>query len=277
MKLNKNKLLVISCYFGDRQKKLYKAPLHYNCYFFSNNKNLQQEAEENKWIFFYIDFILSSDYIVSSCQSKYIKFLKFLDDFAKFKMYNSILYFDDKVYIKEEHIDILIDISNQSDKYNIIIRKHENNKNTIMSEVEEAKHQERYARNMDKTLKLINQKINNNEIKNDVEICNTGLIMYINHNQYNELKFMLNNIYNTSVTLQQPECQILWAIYSQKYLNKIKLIDFHNVINPVWKEPFTSVIYKKDDLQNTHFKFFIIFFIIFIIFYLYNKTKINII
>ena len=130
---------------------------------------------------------------------------------------------------------------------------------------------------MDKTLKLINQKINNNEIKNDVEICNTGLIMYINHNQYNELKFMLNNIYNTSVTLQQPECQILWAIYSQKYLNKIKLIDFHNVINPVWKEPFTSVIYKKDDLQNTHFKFFIIFFIIFIIFYLYNKTKINII
>jgi hypothetical protein len=265
--MDKQNILLISCYFGKDIKKLYDSPLDDNCYFFSNNINIKEEAENKNWKFVFVNFELSEDSVVSSCQSKYIKFLKFLDDFTEFKQFNYILYFDHKVYIKEEHIDKLINISDNN--YSVIIRKHEHNRNTIMSEVDAAMGQERYSRNMNKTLELIEHKIKKNEIKNEIDICNTGLILYID---YNSVKPMLDDIYYTCVDQQQPECQIIWAIYSQKYLKKIKLIDFYNVVNPQWIELYS--IYVKD-ISNKHIYIYLFSLIIIIIFLSYRKKPIR--
>jgi hypothetical protein len=139
-----------------------------------------------------------------------------------------------------------------------------------MAEVEAANYQERYKRNMDKTLELINNKINNNEITDKTEICNTGLILYIN---YYDVKNMLDDIYNTCINLQQPECQIIWAIYSQKYLDKIKLIDFHNVVKPTWQEPFTGL--NKNPTNNYIYLMIIFFFLVGVIIIYYNKKYIK--
>ena len=46
---------------------------------------------------------------------------------------------------------------------------------------------------------------------------------------------MLNDIYDSCITLQQPECQFFWALYSQKYLEHIKQIEF-NDIQLLWKD-----------------------------------------
>jgi hypothetical protein len=258
--INKDDILIISCFFGNKKANVYEAPLNKNCYFFSNNTYMREEVENKKWVFVMVDqFDVSEDYVVSSCQSKYIKFLKFMDDYLEFDKYNYVLYFDQKVYIKEEHIDKLIEtINNDSTPFNIFIRKHEAKRNTIMSEVDAALGQERYKRNMDKTVDLINNKINNGEIRNEIDICNTGLIFYIN---YSQVKEMLDDIYYTCMLQQQPECQIIWAIYSQKYLDKIKLIDFYNVVDPVWREPF----YTQSTEYESTFYFSGVLIILFIL------------
>jgi hypothetical protein len=252
------KLLIISCIFGNTFKNVYHAPLKENCYFFSNNIDIKQEVENKGWVYFFIDFILSDDSIISSLQSKYIKFLIFLNDFPLFKKYQSILYFDHKVYIKTNHINKLL-------RYNedIIIRKHESYRKNIWSEVEEASKQERYMKNMDKTIKFINDKINNNEISENVQICNTGLILY---NNYNDTKPMLQDIYNTCINLEQPECQIIWPIFSQKYSNKIKIIDF-NEIKPLWLDPYYYYY-----IINKIFIFFLTLFLIFLLKLMISKT-----
>ena len=282
MIIKKKNILIISCIFGNKFVKVYEAPLNYNCYFFSNNIEIKQEVENKKWIFVYVNIKLSTDNVISSCNSKYIKFLAFLDEFSEFKKYKSILYFDHKLFVKEEDIDKLIKNSiKDNHKYNIIIRKHEKSHKRISSEIKVALGQERYLRNMDKTKELIYNKINNNEIKDEIEICNTGLIFYVNYKD-SDIINMLNNIYNTCINLQQPECQIIWAIYSQKYLHKIKTINFYDIIEPLWKEPFTVFVEENNKYDSN--KFWLLFFIIiiiiilfFIIFYKKNfRNKIKI-
>jgi hypothetical protein len=224
---------------------------------------LKSEIENKGWKFIFINFKLSTDNITSSLQSKYIKFLIFLNDYPEFKKYKQILYFDHKVFIKENDVDTLIDILNENDQYNIIIRKHENYRKNIWTEVEEAKKQERYNKNMNKTIKFINEKINKNEITADVDICNTGLILY---NNYDDILPMLNDIYNTCVELEQPECQIIWSIYSQKYSNKIKLIDF-DYVKPLWKEPFTNRMntsVNNSSVNNSNINNYLMYLLLFL-------------
>ena len=78
---NIENLLIISCIFGNKYTKMYKAPLNKNCIFFTNNKNIMNEIISNGWTYKYIDMELVDDYTISSVQSKYIKFLIFLKDF----------------------------------------------------------------------------------------------------------------------------------------------------------------------------------------------------
>jgi hypothetical protein len=220
---------------------------------------LKKEVEEKNWIFFHLPLEMDDDILVSSCQSKYVKFLIFLEDYPEFKKYNNILYYDHKVFVKEEHINQLINISSQeNNKHDIIIRRHETQPRNLWDEIEAAEYQERYMRNMDKTVEFIHKKIDNNEFKEDIEICNTGLIFYVN---YHNVKTMLHDIYNTCMELQQPECQIIWAIHSQKFLHHIKIIDFY-LLDTVWKEPF-SVVEKKQSVFVS-FMYFFIFFSVFV-------------
>jgi hypothetical protein len=93
---------------------------------------------------------------------------------------------------------------------------------------------------------LLTEKIDINKISNitrkisqlnmnNIRISNTGIIFYSNINN-SFITSMLHDIYNSCTTLQQPECQIFWALYSQNYLEDIKQIEFDK-INPLWKAP----------------------------------------
>ena len=243
-------------------------------FFFTNNHTLKQEVENKNWNYVYVPFELSDDSITSSCQSKYIKFLAFLDDYPEYKKYKTILYFDHKVFVKEKHINQLISISSQeNNQYAVIIRSHESQPRSIWDEVEDSKQQERYANNMNNTIELIHRKVKNKEFNEKTKVCNTGLLFYVN---YESIKDMLNNIYSTCIQLRQPECQILWAIYSQPFLNKIYCIDFYT-LDLLWREPFESNE-KEEDLLNENIKWFVIIMIIVVLFILlvfpYMITKI---
>ena len=88
-------LLIISCIFGKKFKKVYPAPINKGkCLFFTNNKELLSELVSKGWTPVFIRYPLSNSILVSSLQSKYIKFLQFLNNtrFEHFKntFFNSL-------------------------------------------------------------------------------------------------------------------------------------------------------------------------------------------
>ena len=228
--INKDAILFISCIFGKSFNTIYKCPVVQNNYFFTNNPDLKDKIIEKGWKYVFVNVELSNCSIKSSLQSKYIKFLKFLKDYKMFTKFNQILYFDHKFNVCNEHINNIINISYNNNQSCIIIREHENlNRKNVWDEINDAIHQERYNKNMNKIIELIN---NTNTNKN-VKVCNTGIIFY---NNYNKIEPMLTSIYNTCILYEQPECQIIWCIYASNYLHLIKTVPFVE-INPVWQIP----------------------------------------
>ena len=249
---NNKQLLIVSCAFGEKFKKVYPAPLSENCFFFSNNDAIKDDSVAKGWNFIKLDVHLSKDYLESSLQSKYIKFLQFLHDYPNFKEYKQILYFDHKIHMKKDDVYKLLDLYSESgERFNIVIRKHEQNRIGVFTEIEDSlqfdknTQNDRYTRNMDKTVDFVNDNLEKDDIEH-IEICNTGLMLY---SDYDEIMPFLDEVYNVCIMLQQPQCQIIWSVVSKKYTDKIKKIEFREVINPVWTEPFSV----NDEKNNNKF------------------------
>lgn len=221
-----NNILIISCIFGKSFKYVHPSPDSKNSYFFTNNEDLKDEIIRKGWNYVYVDKVLSDDYITSSLQSKYIKFLKFLDDFPEFQRAKTIIYFDHKENVSSatlDEIDVLIE--NNNDK-SLIIRQTPSNKTSVYHEVNAAMGQSRYVKNMDVTIRFIKDVVSKQEFNENVRVCNTGLLIYIDRTNIAEL---LNNVYEKCVKHEQPECQIYWCIFSQKYQNQIKEIKWMDI------------------------------------------------
>ena len=223
-----NNLLIISCIFGKQFKYVHQSPDNKNSYFFTNNKDLKDEIINKGWNYVYTNKVLSNDDIISSLQSKYIKFLKFLDDFPEFQNVQTIIYFDHKENVSSTTIDeIKLLINNNVDK-SLIIRQTPSNKTSVYDEVNAAMGQQRYIKNMNMTKNFIKNILSTKEFSKNVRICNTGLLIFINRENIKEL---LNNVYEKCIEHQQPECQIYWSIYSQEHQNKIKEIKWTDIKN----------------------------------------------
>jgi hypothetical protein len=227
-------LLIISCIFGNIFKKVHHAPIKENSFFFTNNSMLQSEIENKGWNYIYVNKPISDDYIVSSLQSKYIKFLQFLEDFPQFKNNKIIIYFDHKENISFDALnEIKVLICNNINK-SLIIRQTPSIKTKIQHEIDAAMGQQRYVKNMNKTREFVDQMISSGYISQDVRICNTGLLIYINRYKIDEL---LKNVYTMCIEHEQPECQIYWSIFSQKYKNEINEIRWEEIKNIIRIDP----------------------------------------
>ena len=237
--------LVVSCIFGKNFRKVYSIPVPVpdNCefYFFTNNPYLRNEILSKGWTYVYLNFELSSDEIISSLQSKFIKFLQFKYDRelnAKmpkpFSQFKKIIYYDHKFNVNAQCMRTIFGLMQEHKEKSIILRTTPMCKNTIWDEVNDANTQYRYRKNMDKTVQFINEKICRFEINENVRICNTGIIIYNNHEN---AQSMVDEVYDLCVKMQQPECQIFWAIVSQmqRYSSIIKTINWGDLA-PDWVE-----------------------------------------
>jgi hypothetical protein len=175
---------------------------------------------------------LIEDLAVSSIQSKYIKFLQFMNnnEYILPSNYKYILYTDHKLEIKNEHIEYLISISNKP----ITIRKHNDTRSSIYDEFNAAMKQERYARYRNETLKYIYNKIYNGYHDTDC-ILLTGLILY--NMLYKESIFtFVNEVYDDILAIQSPECQIVASLVATKYMNIIQVIN-SSTLEIKWLDP----------------------------------------
>jgi len=241
-----NNLLIISCIFGKKFKYIHPSPDKKNSYFFTNNKELKKEIINKGWNYVYVNKVLCNDNekflsssmitscIISSLQSKYIKFLKFLDDFPEFQNAKTIIYFDHKENVSPATIkEIKILIKKNMDK-SLIIRQTPSIKTSVYDEVKASMGSYRYKKNMNATKTFIKYMLSTNNFKEDVRICNTGLLIFINRENIREL---LDDVYDKCIEHQQPECQIYWSIFSQKHKDKIKEIKWTDIKNMERKIP----------------------------------------
>lgn len=244
-----NNIIFISCFYGKNFNKILPSPDKKNSYFFTNNNNLKDEIISKGWNYIYDDKELSNEEIISSLQSKYIKFLKFLEDFTEFKNYEKIIYLDHKINLSFSTIEnIKLLINNNLDK-SLIIRQAPNNKTNIYQEIKEAMCQYRYKKNMNKTEEFIKNVTSTNEYDSNVQICNTGLLIFIN---IEKIKELLNNVYIKCIEHQQPECQIYWSIFSQKYKHLIKEIGWGQLRDMYWKTPDNPRIYYSNSSEKIY-------------------------
>jgi hypothetical protein len=75
--------------------------------------------------------------------------------------------------------------------------------------------QTRYAQTMDRVRQVIAQEINAKRAREAVRICNTGLILFdLANPQVRELNKL---IHDSTIATQNPECQIFFALYRQRF------------------------------------------------------------
>ena len=221
-------LLIISCIFGKEFKYVHKSPDTKNSFFFTNNSELKNEIINKGWNYVFVNNVLSDDIIISSLQSKYIKFLKFLDDYPQFQNAKTIIYFDHKENVSNAAIEEIKTLINNNLDKSLIIRQSPLIKTSVYHEVDAAMGESRYVKNMDKTKKFIKNILSTNEYSENVRVCNTGLLIFINRENIKEL---LDNVYEKCMEDEQPECQIYWSIFSQKHQNNIKEIKWTDIKN----------------------------------------------
>lgn len=225
---------LISCIFGTRFSRIYQSVAGRDCFFFSNNASLEDEAVSKGWRFRLVDpsvAPLTHDIRTSSIQAKQIKFLQFFDQFPELKSFEVFTYFDHKFFVQEKHL--LWIINNTPPNSSALIRATSAIKSTIGHEISVAMRQKRYSAAMDQTIAWLDYLKINRGISDETRICNTGLIHYQN---IPAITPMLKEIYETVVELQQPECQIIWAALSQDFKKHIHTVDWIS-LKPTWKAP----------------------------------------
>lgn len=228
--MNINNTCIISCFFGNNNTSIYKPPNGYKSYFFTNNKKLINSIKNNNWNCIYLNFQLYDNLYLSSLQSKYVKFLQFLNDEYKhlFLNYQYIIYYDHKCLLTLNNLNELIKINDKD----ILIRytpfHHIYGMKNLYSEYITSLKQIRYRYNAIKVKKYILKLKNNGLLNPRKRVCNTGFIIYNLNNP--DVIDLCNNVYKLIKTFKNPECQIFWSIAREPYENIIKCIEYTDIL-----------------------------------------------
>ena len=226
-KLNNNlsEDLLVACVFGVKFSKLYPALVNYRCVLFSNNIKLKKEALKKGWEFEFVDkFELSQDHFLSSLQSKYIKFLQFLDDFPAYKKYRSITYMDHTIKITKEEFTRLKALFHRNKKIFMISCR----KGYLTTEgLDNACKSQRYRNSYKQTKDWINYQLSLQNNHGPLQEYATGFIIY---KDFKDLIPFLKNVYETIWELRQPYCQSIWAVLIQSHLDDLQYIYWSDTI-----------------------------------------------
>lgn len=128
--------------------------------------------------------------------------------------------------MKLESKDIRLIEKKMDPRKSILIRNTPRLKSAISDEVADAMHQDRYKRAMPETLEWLRNMHESRGASHNVRIVNTGLIYYL---RPQALTVLLDEVYGVCKSLNQPECQIIWATLSQPFENQIQRLDWLEV------------------------------------------------
>lgn len=153
-------LAFYTCFYGDSANPAYKIPElpseKYDCYYFSNNRDILQKLEGTKWIQVYDDKQLSSDVIQSCMQGKHVKVVP--EDFEILTKYDYLCFLDSKLEkLSESFIENRIEKYFVTQNYALLLRNHINIKGSVWNEFNESMTQDRYAKQKNNIVFYIHQ------------------------------------------------------------------------------------------------------------------------
>jgi hypothetical protein len=234
-------ICLISGFIGDELPRVRPSPLPRELSFFWANKNEWKEIVENAgWTFLWDDSFEGdpANPVDASIRSKHFKFLQFLQENTK----SSIQHFRYVMWADSRRIPVsrtaFFDFlfARPDDPRllpGITIRTTPPLKETLESEIQAAMGQPRYAKTMDQVRQVIREEMETNGAREEVRICNTGLILFDTANP--RVQKLNNLIVENVLKTRNPECQIFFALLRQRFDD--------NLIFVVPYEAFPSILF----------------------------------
>ena len=176
----KYNLAFYTCFYGDSNNVAYKIPElpseKYDCYYFSNNKELLKKLDGTKWIQVYDEKEVTDDAIKSCMFGKHIKVVP--EDFNVLKKYDYLCFLDSKLgKISEPVIENLIEKYCINQNYALLLRHHVFLNGSIWNEFTESIKQERYVKEKEQYISYIKEQINNGLSETTEKHAQCGLII----------------------------------------------------------------------------------------------------
>lgn len=242
------KLLVASCLFTANPvvSRVYKAPRHcgWDCIFFSNSRTVGQIAARAGWQYHPLYAPSTGSELTYALASKQVKFLGFLgDQFTReescFGSYTHVIYHDHKILLAAEHVRALLALMEANPDKQIFNFQTPRQKDSLFAEVAAAQHQHRYLENMGSTLQFIGDLLMSDSATSKDCITRTGVLAY---RVTPEVRYVTRIIQSACSTFQQPECQILWSLMTQRHRDLIHTETWDTPAwnPPLWQAPETS-------------------------------------
>ena len=150
-KFNNTKLYLAfyTCFYGSNNNNAFRIPeipsTNYDCYYFTNNKDIMKELENTKWIGIYDNKPVTDDLIESCMYGKYVKGLPCHNSILQ--KYDYTCFLDSKLdKVSETFVENMIDKYFVKESYALLLREHVFLKGYIWDEYNESMKQERYRK-----------------------------------------------------------------------------------------------------------------------------------
>ncbi len=232
-------LLLTSCLFTDGAFALWPAPRGPGLrpVFMTNRADIAAEAARQSWEPCLLPMPPAGpDPLALAMQSKWVKFLRPLEDPALAPLglarHDSVLHVDHKFRLQPRHVAALQATAPEAE---IVLRATPRTKTSVWQEIAQAERQERYLRHMPQTRAWVTAALAAG-LSAETRIANTGLILYRNPAR---ALWLTGQVFAACTLLQQPECQIFWALLAQPFAAQIALIGWTDpaVADILWKDP----------------------------------------
>ena len=183
-------LAFYTCFYGSNDNEAFTIPdipsLKYNCYYYTNNKDMIKKLENTKWIAVYDNKPLNNNIIESCMNGKHVKTMPHL--YKELKDYSYTCFLDSKLdKVNDIFVEEFIEKYFKEENYAILLRKHWF-VNDLWEEFEESMLQPRYIDQKEQYIKYIHKQIENGLDAGIKQHCACGfLIRNMKHKKIKQL------------------------------------------------------------------------------------------
>ena len=160
---NKNKIAFYTVFIGSNKNIAFKSTQipsnFYDCYYYTNNKEIIESLKDTKWIIKYIDNKITDDEIKSCMDAKHVKILPNL--YNELNKYEYTVFFDNKLVINSNIHEIEKLIDTKMVNKSMLLRRHEFIKPNVLDEYKESMKQARYQKQNLQYMNYINSQVSN--------------------------------------------------------------------------------------------------------------------
>jgi hypothetical protein len=218
----KYNLAFYTCFYGTKTNPAFKIPEvpseKYDCYYFTNNKEIYQQLKNTKWKPIFDNKPATEDIIESCMYGKYVKVMPHETELIK--NYDYTCFLDSKLKkVSESFVEECIDkYFIQGDKA-LLLRKHEFlTDGSVIAEFNESMKQERYVKQKEQIMNYINKQIENGFNEKIPVHSQTGLLIRnMKHPKINEI----NSRWYSDIQKCGIQCQISFFFVRQEFDDNI--------------------------------------------------------